>query len=85
MHDCTCWVNCLHLALTLLRLAQDAQAWYERNRARHGGGEYLAYGWDSSIWGVNLQLASLTSNSAPVWAAEVRWAVLCVNKVCVYR
>ena len=35
-----------------------------------GGGGYLGYGWDSAIWGVNVQLAYLTNNSAPQWAAE---------------
>jgi len=54
--------------------AQDAQNWWQRNKVEEGGGGYLGYGWDSAIWGVNVQLAYLTNNSAPQWAAEARRA-----------
>jgi len=54
--------------------AQDAQNWWQRNKVEEGGGGYLGYGWDSAIWGVNVQLAYLTNNSAPLWAAEARRA-----------
>lgn len=67
-------VRCLHPVLTCFRLVQDAKNWYQRNKAEEGGGGYLGYGWDSAIWGVDVQLAYLTNNSAPLWAAEVRWA-----------
>ena len=52
--------------------AQDAKTWWQRNKVEEGGGGYLGYGWDSAIWGVNVQLAALTNNSAPQWAAEAR-------------
>ena len=52
--------------------AQDAKNWWQRNKVEEGGGGYLGYGWDSAIWGVNVQLAALTNNSAPQWAAEAR-------------
>ncbi len=71
-----CQVKCLHLELTKkMHHVQDAKYWYQRNKVEEGGGTYLDYGWDSSIWGVNLQLANLTKNSEPMWAAEVRRAL----------
>ena len=58
--------------LTRMGDAQDAMTWWQRNKVEEGGGGYLGYGWDSAIWGVNVQLAALTNNSAPQWAAEAR-------------
>jgi len=54
----------------LLQTPQDAQKFWQRNKAEEGGGGYLAWNWDSSIWGADVLLAAQTSNTQ--YGAEVR-------------
>ena len=35
--------------------AQDAKSWRQRSKVEEGGGGSLGYGWDSAVWGVNVQ------------------------------
>ena len=49
---------------------QDAQSFWERNKNEEGGGGYLAWNWDSSIWGADVLLAQLQT-SDPKYASEV--------------
>ena len=55
---------------------QDAHAFWQRNKNEEGGGGYLAWNWDSSIWGADVLLASLTDGSDATYAAEARAAAL---------
>ena len=50
---------------------QDALNFWERNKNEEGGGGYLAWNWDSSIWGADVLLAQLQT-SDPKYASEVR-------------
>lgn len=48
---------------------QDAQKLWQRNKDEEGGGGYLAWNWDSSIWGADVLLAAQTSDTK--YGAEV--------------
>lgn len=54
---------------------QDAQKFWQRNKDEEGGGGYLAWNWDSSIWGADVLLAAQTSNTQ--YGAEVRAGPSC--------
>ena len=54
---------------------QDAEFYWTQNRNLEGGGGYLAFSWDTAVWGADMMLATLTSsNSATslVYKNEVR-------------
>ena len=51
---------------------QDALSFWERNKDEEGGGGYLAWNWDSSIWGADVLLAQLMPNPDPKYGSEVR-------------
>lgn len=42
---------------------QDALHLWQRNKDEEGGGGYLAWNWDSSIWGADVLLAQQTSDA----------------------
>ena len=42
-----------------------------RNKNEEGGGGYLAWNWDSSIWGADVLLATLAGAADATYAAEV--------------
>ncbi len=50
-------------------MLQDAQKLWQRNKDEEGGGGYVAWNWDSSIWGADVLLAAQTSD--PKYGAEV--------------
>ncbi len=50
---------------------QDALNFWQRNKNEEGGGGYLAWNWDSSIWGADVLLAQLTPDSDKKYASEV--------------
>jgi hypothetical protein len=54
---------------------QDALNFWERNKVEEGGGGYLAWNWDSSIWGADVLLAQQTTDTN--YGAEVRDVRLC--------
>jgi hypothetical protein len=41
---------------------QDALHFWQRNKDEEGGGGYLAWNWDSSIWGADVLLAQQTND-----------------------
>ncbi|CAL8464163.1 g3698 [Coccomyxa elongata] len=51
-------------------LLADAQKFWQRNKDEEGGGGYLAWNWDSSIWGADVLLAAQTSDTK--YGAEVQ-------------
>ena len=42
---------------------QDAERYWTRNRNEEGGGGYLAFSWDTAVWGADMMLTSLTDNN----------------------
>ena len=64
------------MRLRLLWHAQDALHFWLRNKNEEGGGGYLAWNWDSSIWGADVLLATLAGATDATYAAEVGHARL---------
>lgn len=52
------------------RVMQDAQKLWQRSKDEEGGGGYLAWNWDSSIWGADVLLSAQAND--PKYGAEVR-------------
>ncbi len=50
-------------------MLQDAVNFWELNKVEEGGGGYLAWNWDSSIWGAEVLLAQMTND--PNYGSEV--------------
>ncbi|CAL5226752.1 g9605 [Coccomyxa viridis] len=50
----------------------DALNFWERNKDEEGGGGYLAWNWDSSIWGADVLLAQLMPHPDPKYGSEVQ-------------
>jgi hypothetical protein len=55
----------------IMTCAQDALHFWARNKNEEGGGGYLAWNWDSSIWGADVMLATLAGATDATYAAEV--------------
>ena len=73
-------VNFLLLLLLLLLNSehgclQDAETYWTRNKNEEGGGGYLAFSWDTAVWGADMMLTSLTDNNL-VYQNEVGCAYL---------
>ncbi|KAK9844541.1 hypothetical protein WJX74_003790 [Apatococcus lobatus] len=49
----------------------DAENYWRRNRNEEGGGGYLAFSWDTAVWGVDMMLTQLTSPNNQVYQNEV--------------
>ena len=50
---------------------QDAENYWRRNKNEEGGGGYLAFSWDTAVWGVDMMLTQLTSPNNQVYQNEV--------------